>query len=351
MTQNAAPFKYLLLLTTLLVASAGWAQIPPGYYDDAEGLTGQPLRQALHQVIDNHNSISYDAIWEKFEWTDQKSNGKVWDIYSDQPNGTPAYEYNFGVDQCGQYGGESDCYNREHSFPQSWYGGGSPMKTDMFHVYPTDGYVNGKRSSYPFGTVGSSTWTASNGTELGYSNWPGYSGIVLEPIDEYKGDLARSYFYMLTRYKPQIANWSSEMLQDSDFSDWAVDLLLDWAQNDPVSQKEIDRNNEIYVFQQNRNPFIDRPEFAEEVWESPTSTNEMDEENIEIILVQGQLILPQDASIENLYLFNSSGQQITQWSNPQSTVALPEIKSKGLYFAVAQSENGVGVLRFVETGR
>lgn len=351
MNRTTTPHSYFLSIILLFSASLGWTQIPPGYYDSAEGLSDEPLREALHQIIDNHNSVSYNSLWSLFEWTDQKPNGKVWDMYSDQPNGTPAYEYSFGSDQCGQYAGESDCFNREHSFPQSWYGYGAPMKTDMFHVYPTDGYVNGKRNSYPFGQVGTTTWTSTNGSKLGYSNWPGYSSIVFEPIDEYKGDFARSYFYMLTRYKPQIGGWDSEMLEGNDFSDWAIDLLLHWDQIDPVSEKETDRNNEIYGIQQNRNPFIDRPEFAQEIWGSHTGVKEMGEENIEIILVQGHLVLPENSQVKNLYLFNSAGQQVAQWSQPQSSVALPYHNGNGLYIAVAQSENGVGVFRFVETGR
>ncbi len=93
------------------------------------------------------------------------------------------------------YSGEGSCYNREHAFPRSWFGGAvSPMNTDVHHVFATDGYVNGRRSSYPYGDVASATYTSSNGSKLGAgSSASGYTGTVFEPIDEFKGDFARAY--------------------------------------------------------------------------------------------------------------------------------------------------------------
>ncbi len=122
-------------------------------------------------------------------------------MYSDNPGGTVPYTYNLtDADQCGNYGGEGDCYNREHSWPKSWSDEDAPMYSDLFHLYPTDGYVNGRRSNYPFGDVGSASWTSMNGSKVGSCSYPGYSGTVFEPIYEYKGDFARSYFYMTVRY-------------------------------------------------------------------------------------------------------------------------------------------------------
>jgi endonuclease I len=261
-------FKQLIVFGLLLISINVFAQIPSGYYDSAEGLEGEDLRNALFLIIKNVNVVSYDDLHDAFEDTDKKSNGKVWDMYSDQPGGTPAYEYSFTPgDQCGNYSGEGSCYNREHSFPKSWFNDASPMYSDLFHLYPTDGYTNGQRSNYPYGEVGSASWTSTNGSKKGSCNYPGYSGVVFEPIDEYKGDFARSYFYMLTCYKDKISNWNSDMLSGSNFSTWARNLLLDWHHDDPVSQKEIDRNNEVYGYQDNRNPFIDNPIWADAIWD------------------------------------------------------------------------------------
>ncbi len=263
--------KLLLVFYSLFISIAfSIAQAPAGYYDEADGLSGEQLKTALRNIIDNHTVLSYSEIWTAFLDTDAKPNGKVWDMYSDVPEGTPAYEFTFISDQCGNYSGEGSCYNREHSFPKSWFSDASPMYTELFHIVPTDGYVNGKRSNYPFGEVGSASWTSTNGSKLGTSSYPGYSGTVFEPIDEYKGDFARGYFYMATRYESNISSWSSPMLAGNSFpvfTEWALNLLMDWHEQDPVSQKEIDRNNMIYAkHQHNRNPFIDHPEYVNLIW-------------------------------------------------------------------------------------
>lgn len=206
-------------------------------------------------------------MWELFEDTDQKPNGKVWDMYSDIPGGTPPYEYNFGFDQCGNYSGEGDCFNKEHSWPSSWSNDEYPMKSDLFHIYPTDGYVNGMRSNLPFGEVGSANWTSLNGSKRGYSSYSGYSEIVFEPIDEYKGDFARTYFYMCTRYYNEDSGWiENDMVNGAELKSWALEMLFEWHFADPVSEKEIERNDAVYEIQNNRNPFIDHPEFAYWIW-------------------------------------------------------------------------------------
>ncbi|MDX9694711.1 MAG: endonuclease [Bacteroidales bacterium] len=268
--------KLFILALTILIVQNNFAQAPAGYYDGATG-SGYTLKTQLYNIIKGHNERSYSQLWTDFYSTDRKVNDSVWDMYSDVPGGTPAYEFYFIKEQCGNYGGEGDCYNREHSFPKSWFADGTPMYSDLFHLYPTDGYVNGKRSNYPFGEVGSASWTSTNGSKLGTSNYPGYTGVVFEPIDEYKGDFARTYFYMATRYENVIATWpGSEMLDgtnDQCFTDWALDLLIDWHNNDPVSSKETNRNNAVYSIQNNRNPFIDHPEYVAKIWGGVISNN------------------------------------------------------------------------------
>ena len=186
----------------------------------------------------------------------------MWDMYSDVTN------YTFGTDQCGSYGSEGDCYNREHSVPKSWFNKQSPMVSDIWHVYPTDGKVNGMRSNYPFGEVASD----APGSENGFSKWgkcktPGYSHTVFEPNDEYKGDFARTYFYFATRYKGvATSGYGAEVFSSAYpyITKWQLDMLLRWHEQDPVSQKELDRNEAVYESRQgNRNPFIDYPELVD----------------------------------------------------------------------------------------
>lgn len=269
--------KYVLVTFFNFITILVFTQIPNGYYDNAQGKYGQELRLALYNIIKtNFTSISYNELWDAYPRTDKKPNGFVWDIYSDIPNGTPPYQFTFITDQCGNYSAEGDCYNREHTVPASWFNDASPMYTDLFHVLPTDGYVNNRRSNYPYGKVGNVSWTSSNGSKLGSSTTNGYSGTVFEPIDSFKGDVARIYFYMSTRYMDKIANWEGESFQNSDLSPWAKNLFLQWHQLDPVSSKERKRNDSVYVIQHNRNPFVDHPEFVNDIWGPSASINNYD---------------------------------------------------------------------------
>ena len=263
-----------LLAATLTAGTAAMAMAgaPDGYYLAAEGKTGYELKTALCGIIRNHTQLSYSALWTAYQTTDTRTDGTIWDMYSDGAS----YTFSVGTDQCGTYAQEGDCYNREHSFPKSWFGGDvSPMHTDLFHIYPTDGYVNGRRGNSPFGEVSTASWTSLNGSKLGPNATGSYTGTVFEPIDEYKGDFARTYFYMATCYENEIASWE-KLSTDGDavlngtsgqaFEDWVVDMLLRWHKADPVSDKETARNDAVYALQGNRNPFIDHPEYAESIW-------------------------------------------------------------------------------------
>ncbi len=241
--------------------------IPPGYYDGVIGLSGMALRHGLHNLIDGHTAGSYSGALTSFQKTDIKPNGKVWDMYSDVPGGTPPYEYSFG--QTGQGGSEGLGYNREHTFPASWFGEDTPMYTDLWNLTPTDSRVNGYRANYPFGEVGSPTITSLNGCKVGPSVTAGYAGTVFEPIDAYKGDLVRMNFYMCTRYFGEDGSWpGSPSVDGAEMLPWAIAQYLDWAQADPVSWKERMRNGAIYLIQGNRNPFVDHPEFLTLIYDS-----------------------------------------------------------------------------------
>lgn len=260
-------------LTLALSFAWAWAEAPSGYYSTCEGKKGAALLSALCDKISSHTNVGYDGLWSVYKTSDVRPNGTIWDMYSTK-------EWTPGQKQCGNYQKVGDCYNREHSLPKSWFSEAQPMKSDAFHVYPTDGKVNGQRSNYPYGECAGGTTLPSNGSvkalgRLGKSTFPGYSGTVFEPVDEYKGDFARTYFYMAACYNDRIKNWNSDMLAHNSypvFTSWSTELLLKWHRQDPVSQKEIDRNEAVYARQHNRNPFIDHPDMAEHIWGTDKNT-------------------------------------------------------------------------------
>ncbi|WP_290614021.1 endonuclease [Arsukibacterium sp. UBA3155] len=251
------------------------------YYAEANGLTGYDLKTALHNIIKSHTAQGYSAIWGFYNVYEldnyYENDGSILDIYSEKPSATDSYVYAASVNQCGSYNSEADCYNREHSFPRSWFGGAvEPMNSDIHHIFATDGFVNAKRSSYPYGEVGSASFVSTNGSKLGSAAaGSGYSGVVFEPVDEFKGDVARAYFYIATRYQDQLASWQTNSTEANAalngsttqvFENWLLQRLKQWHQQDPVSQKERDRNDAAYQYQGNRNPFVDHPQFVTEIW-------------------------------------------------------------------------------------
>jgi endonuclease I len=265
-------FKSSVASMMLVVFGTAYAGAPTNYYSSCEGKSGQELLTALYNTITNHTTVSYDELFSLYSTTDVRANGTLWDMYSTK-------EWTISKsNQCGNYSVVGDCYNREHSMPKSWFNDAKPMYSDAFHVYPTDGKVNGQRSNYPYGECENGTTLASNGSvkalgKLGASTFDGYTGTVFEPDDEYKGDLARTYFYMAACYNDRIKSWSSDMLAQNNypvFTTWALNLLLKWHNQDPVSQKELDRNEAVYAAQKNRNPFIDHPELVDYIWGTKT---------------------------------------------------------------------------------
>ncbi|WP_076393001.1 endonuclease [Chryseobacterium gambrini] len=274
---------FSFLLSFVLIST--FAQIPTGYYDGTAGLSGAALKTKLKQIITNgHVDNGYSALYSGYATTDRdniagipglENDNTVLDMYSENPNGTDPYSYSYPGAQCGNYNSEGDCYNREHIVPQSLFNSNAPMVSDIHFIRPTDGKVNGMRSNFPFGKVGSASFTSQNGSKLGTSVSPGYSGTVFEPVDAFKGDIARMVLYFVTRYETQLSGFGTgNMLGGSAFpglQTWELNQLLAWHIADPVSATEIARNNASYTYQGNRNPYIDHPEYVAEIWGTPVA--------------------------------------------------------------------------------
>lgn len=272
--------KQILSFFLLSFAIFASAQAAPDYYTPAAGLTGAPLKTALKNIIkQGHQDHGYGGLWIGYATTDRdffyENDGTILDIYSEKPNGPDSYTYTLGTNQCGSsgYNSEGDCYNREHIVPQSLFSEASPMVSDIHFIRATDGKVNGMRSNYPFGKVQIASFISDNGSKLGNSVSPGYGGTVFEPIDAFKGDVARMIFYFVTRYEAELPGFSTgNMLGGSTFpglQPWELNQLLEWHTIDPVSAEETARNNASFTYQGNRNPFIDNPAYVNQIWGTP----------------------------------------------------------------------------------
>jgi len=270
--------KARLLLFFLFFSFISFAQIPTGYYSTATG-TGYTLKTQLHNKIKGHTDRGYAGLWTTYSTSDRdnqnENDNTIFDLYSENQSGNDPYNYTYSTDQCGTYASEGDCYNREHMIPQSVFNSAAPMVSDAHFIPPTDGKVNGMRADYPHGNVASATWTSQNGSKLGSSAVSGYSGTVFEPNPAFKGDIARMYFYFATRYENTVAGYTYSMFNRTSnqvFTTAFRDMLLAWHSADPVSAREIARNNAIYARQGNRNPYIDHPEYVNMVWGNVADT-------------------------------------------------------------------------------
>ena len=278
------------LFSVLLAPAFLFSQAPANYYDGTSGITGYELKSKLHDIVSTKTITWHygdlpnfygQTDLDKYYDYDYSNTTYLLDIYSNNPTGTTAYHYT-KENLISSVGAEGLGYNREHMMPQSSFNSNYPMYSDLFFVIPTDARINQLRSNYPYGIAGTTNYyTFTNGSKISKNGTPnsGYTGRVYEPHSEFKGDIARSLLYYVVRYEGKLnsfnfyngsspANDTSPLdgTEEKAYEDWFLSLLLQWHNNDPVSQKEIDRNNIVYGIQKNRNPFIDHPEWVNAIW-------------------------------------------------------------------------------------
>ena len=372
--------NYTLLFLTIF--SIGFAQIPSGYYDNAVG-TGYGLKSQLKTIITNGHidrlygsgtGTTNNGLWSGYGTTDRdngigyENDNTIVDIYSENPTGVDPYNFNFSTasgsnrGQCGNYTSEGDCYNREHLIPQSYFGSTGIMRNDIQHVYPTDGKVNAIHSDYAFGKVGLvATTTSLNGSKLGNALNSGYSagfsGIVFEPIDEFKGDVARVYFYFATRYEDQMATFYTSFTtpdcrvmfdgtSNQVFSQTFLNILLTWNSQDPVSTKEVVRNNAAYNHQGNRNPFIDNNSYVTSIWgAAPLFAEDFDYLAQTAVYPNPtndhRITIESTVEIDDIQLININGQIMMEIKKPvfdSNSFSIDNL-NQGFYFLKLSSNN------------
>ena len=351
--------KKIFTLLLLNLAIVGLAQqtlsvnsIPNGYYNTATG-SGYTLKTQLFNIINDHNDRGYGGLYTTYLTSDvdnyYEGNGTMLDMYTEKPAGTECeYVYGGGLQDDGTLGNnECERYNREHLVPQSVFGANNtPMFSDAHFVVPSDKYINAQRGDLAFSKVntGVSHTTYSNGSKRGPNLNAGYSSgltaTVFEPIDEFKGDIARMLLYFATRYEDQVASWSYSMFNGTStqvFTNQALNVLLTWNLLDQVSQREIDRNDAIYARQNNRNPFIDNNNYVTQIWGLPLSTTTFEDLNsvavypnptTDIINIQSEVTL------DEIKIITINGQVLQQIKQPvlnNNTYTISNLP-KGFYF-------------------
>ena len=256
------------------------------YYIAADLLDGYELKTALHEIISNaYVQRDFDDTWVFFAEnsldTMYDKDSTILDRYSEKPTAADSYTFNATDNQCGSFVDEGDCYDREYVVPKDWFRDRTPMNSDIHNLFPADGKIMSLREGIPHGEVDNRklTYTSPNNSKIGQGHLElNYAQKVFEPIDQFKGDFARAYFYMATRYEDKIVSeeWYKrteestgvfvEESGDQVYQSWFIEMLLYWNELDPVSAEEINRNNAAQNFQGNRNPFIDHPKFAKYIW-------------------------------------------------------------------------------------
>lgn len=257
--------KLSLFALNLLLSVSAFAQIPQGYYDNADRKSKADLKTSLYGIISKHVVLSYSALWDAYEITDvvEGTKDQVYDMFSLETT---------------IYSSRGSEINREHVVPKSWWGGGSNYNSysDLFNVIPSDSRANSAKSNYPLGVITGKVTYDNGRTRVGKADQSGGAPYVFEPADEFKGDFARIYMYVATCY--QNISWEEKYYAFEagvndypSFKSWIIPTLLKWHRQDPVSEREIKRQEAVYGIQKNRNPFIDYPILAEHIWGDSTA--------------------------------------------------------------------------------
>ncbi len=292
--------RKILFLVSIIYALVSFGQEQP-----PSNLSGAELRQWLktnwysgkfsNQGYDGARSAMYSNI-------DKRSDGRVYCVYT-------------GFNQNSANTTFLNPINAEHTIPQSWFSENEPMKSDIFHLYPTHGNVNSARSNKPFDEIPdneTNTWYTGNSTgitstsSIPSTNIDDYSendSNSFEPREDHKGDVARSAFYFFTMY--DISSTSGKTI-NSVIADGDLETLYEWHINDPVDAWEQQRNERIAAVQGNRNPFIDYPEIACRAWGLSCSSVPNPALNLQQALQMFQPTLKGEKSASQSY--NVSGQ-------------------------------------------
>ncbi len=375
--------KNYILFIALIISASVFSQIPTDYYSSATG-SGYTLKTQLKNIIDDIDNglmpeyesiqLSYGALYNTYELSDvdiyydhTDINLKyILDMYSEKPAEPDSYEYIYGSSQQDNGTGgtaEGQKFNREHTIPQSVFNRDLPERSDAHFVIPSDKYVNAQRGNLPFGETNNtnSSDNYTNGSKKGANTNTGYtSGFtdqVFEPIDEFKGDIARMYFYFVTRYEDNLTGYNNYAMFDGSANQAIaqpfLDILYNWHIQDPVSQREIDRNNAIFTQHNNRNPFIDNPNYVVDIWGSALSTTDFNAPNNDISIYPNptsgnQISIKTTLNLE-IEIYNVLGQNVIRKSitPKENRINIQQLQT-GVYILKMTSPTGTSTKKLIK---
>jgi len=324
--QLIIPKRYIFITALLLQSLLLSATVPSGYYYFVKNKKKAALKTAIHDYCAPMKELDYGSgpgfTWEGFFSTDRRADSTVIDMYSNTVRKQVDFSAVSGM-------------HIEHSFPKSWWGAyPNGAYKDLFHLYPADASANESKNNLPLGEVTGTPGFNNGVTKVGKNGFEtAYTDNCFEPADEYKGDFARSYFYIASVYEHLASLIQSPMVTNGStypfWKPWAIDLLLKWNKQDPVSPKELARIEAVYAIQGNRNPFIDYPDLADYIWGKDTTNVYPFPNETQPFLVNPRrgtnvdfgVILQNDTRIQNLRILGAnitSGLQISFVKNSPS---------------------------------
>lgn len=305
---------------------------PSSYFADIEAVATTLTRQQLFdrlqaKVWDGWKRQGYEALNSTFLDTDFVD-GYLVDMYSNISKLRPG--------DTGNYSKEGDAWNKEHLIPKSWWGGskGGPNGEggDMFNMYPTDGKINGMRSNFALGVTSSpAKWSENKYSKLGNSSFPGYTGTVFEPNDEWKGNIARSYFYFALKYVTKTSsnytqgNGVAHFKKDGNFglTTYSTNLFLEWNKHLEKNQYEKERCERVYLIQNNRNPFIYHPEWADYIWGNIPLTS-IEPTSISLEETSSRIKLGNSKTLKCTILPENANKSVTWYSSDSNIASVDE---------------------------
>ncbi len=358
-----------IVLIACMSPALFFAQVPAGYYNGTAGLSGYQLKTKVHEIIARNYNWNYGDLpayygitdLDQYDDHDLTNTNLLLDIYSEIPGAPDVYEYT--VSQLiGSASVEGMGYNREHIIPQSTFDSYYPMYSDLHFVVPADARINQLRSNYPHAAGGGTTfYTFTNSSKIRNDNTPGYAytGRVYEPVDAYKGDVARMILYFAVRYESKLKSFNyaagSGPANDTNplngtaeyaFDPGYLEMLKQWHNSDPVSAREINRNDAVYNIQKNRNPFIDHPNWVDLIWsEIPDNIPPQSPANLAVTNKGAHFVTlswtpSSDQDVLGYYIYaNGNPQPVT--TTKQNTVTLDRLTPDSTYtFTVKSYDKG-----------